>query len=95
MLTGCVALTLPPLADTPCPAQVFGRCIAGEGFGGNMGFFKTLIMMGVLGCCTCVSFLFISAGQSVSGSHYGSSHRYRHSYGHNPHAAVQGAIPVG
>lgn len=31
-------------------AQVFGRCIAGDGCGGNMGYFKTLILMGVLGC---------------------------------------------
>jgi len=63
---------------------VFGRCIAGDGFGGNMGFFKTLIMMGVLGCATCVSFLFISAGQSVGSAHYMGSHHYRH-YGHNTH----------
>jgi hypothetical protein len=40
---------------------VFGRCIAGDGCGGNMGYFKTLIMMGCLGCATCVSFMFVSA----------------------------------
>ena len=28
---------------------VFGRCIAGRGFGGNMGYFKVIIVMGVLG----------------------------------------------
>ena len=28
---------------------VFGRCIAGRGWGGNIGYFKLLILMGVLG----------------------------------------------
>ena len=28
---------------------VFGRCIAGRGWGGNIGYFKMLILMGVLG----------------------------------------------
>ena len=39
---------------------VFGRCIAGDGCGGNMGYFKTLILMGCLGCATCVSFMFVA-----------------------------------
>ena len=46
--------------------QVFGRCIAGDGCGGNMGYFKTLIMMGVLGCGTCVSFMVVSSAPSGS-----------------------------
>ena len=45
---------------------VFGRCIAGDGCGGNMGYFKMLILMGVLGCATCVSFMFITAGAGAS-----------------------------
>ena len=28
---------------------VFGRCIAGQGFGGNMGYFKVIILTGTLG----------------------------------------------
>ena len=44
---------------------VFGRCIAGDGCGGNMGYFKTLILMGALGCATCVSFMFICAGNGA------------------------------
>ena len=52
-------------------SQVFGRCIAGEGMAGNMGYFKTLILMGVLGCATCVTFMVVSA---PGGEH-------RHTYG--------------
>ncbi|CAK0889949.1 unnamed protein product [Prorocentrum cordatum] len=33
--------------------MVFGRCIAGRGFSGNMGFFKTLIGAGYSGGPTC------------------------------------------
>ena len=51
---------------------VFGRCIAGDGFAGNMGYFKTLILMGVLGCATCVSFMFVSAS-SVGHAHASAS----------------------
>ena len=29
---------------------VFGRCIAGNGYGGNMGYFKTIIGMAIAGC---------------------------------------------
>ena len=32
---------------------VFGRCIAGKGFGGNMGYFKGIIMLGYFGPLTC------------------------------------------
>lgn len=32
---------------------VFGRCIAGEGMRGNMGYFKTIICMGFAGVVTC------------------------------------------
>ena len=28
---------------------VFGRCIAGRGFGGNMGFFKIMVALGMTG----------------------------------------------
>lgn len=36
---------------------VFGRCIAGRGLGGNIGYFRTIIMMGVLGpICTMLSY---------------------------------------
>jgi hypothetical protein len=31
---------------------VFGRCIAGRGLGGNMGYFKTLVLMGAIGPAT-------------------------------------------
>lgn len=31
----------------------FGRCIAGQGFGGNMGYFMLLIAMGPAGITTC------------------------------------------
>ena len=48
---------------------VFGRCIAGDGCGGNMGYFKTLILMGCLGCATCVSFMFVAgAGKQHTSS---------------------------
>ena len=47
--------------------QVFGRCIAGDGCGGNMGYFKTLILMGVLGCGTCVSLMVVSSAWTAGG----------------------------
>ena len=56
---------------------VFGRCIAGDGCGGNMGFFKTLILMGVLGCATCVSFMFVS---QTATAHIGSAARHGRPY---------------
>jgi len=49
---------------------VFGRCIAGDGCGGNMGYFKTLILMGVLGCGTCVSFMVMSSSPGPGHHHY-------------------------
>ena len=58
---------------------VFGRCIAGDGCGGNMGFFKTLILMGVLGCATCVSFMFVSTSSVTAHSQYGHSGARFHS----------------
>ena len=33
---------------------VFGRCIAGRGLRGNMGFFKGILLMGALGFFTCL-----------------------------------------
>ena len=54
---------------------VFGRCIAGEGFRGNMGYFKLLILMGVLGCGTCVTFMLTQVTPAVSP---------RHSYSYHP-----------
>lgn len=33
---------------------VFGRCIAGEGMRGNMGYFKTILMMFMAGFITCI-----------------------------------------
>mmetsp|Transcript_38945 Transcript_38945/g.64683 ORF Transcript_38945/g.64683 Transcript_38945/m.64683 type:complete len:308 (+) Transcript_38945:52-975(+) len=42
---------------------VFGRCIAGNGFGGNMGYFKTLIGMACVAAITCIAF-----GVAASGS---------------------------
>ena len=56
---------------------VFGRCIAGDGCGGNMGYFKTLILMGVLGCATCVSFMFVSTA-SVTNHAGGTSLYHAH-----------------
>jgi len=35
---------------------VFGRCIAGDGFGGNMGYFKTILGMAVFGCVSGTHF---------------------------------------
>lgn len=35
--------------------QVFGRCIAGSGWGGNMGFFKGILFMAVAGFATAVA----------------------------------------
>jgi hypothetical protein len=32
---------------------VFGRCIAGNGCGGNMGYFKLIITMAIVGLVTC------------------------------------------
>jgi len=68
---------------------VFGRCIAGEGCGGNMGYFKGLILMGVVGCATCVSFMFITAG---SGHPYGANPQMRH-YGHSTRPHFNAGIP--
>jgi len=57
---------------------VFGRCIAGNGLGGNMGYFKGLILMGVVGCATCVSFMFISAASLQHNvAPYGSRYPHR------------------
>lgn len=36
---------------------VFGRCIAGEGYAGNMGYFKTLILMFFMGFGTWIFFM--------------------------------------
>ena len=60
---------------------VFGRCIAGDGFGGNMGYFKTLILMGVLGCATCVSFMFVSASSVGHAHNMGGRMPYSHRVG--------------
>ncbi|KAL1504467.1 hypothetical protein AB1Y20_010872 [Prymnesium parvum] len=38
---------------------VFGRCIAGKGFAGTMGYFKVIISMGVAGCVTSFGFLLV------------------------------------
>jgi len=45
---------------------VFGRCIAGQGFGGNMGYFKTILAMGNLG--GAVSSVFLCGGLSQVGN---------------------------
>ena len=39
---------------------VFGRCIAGEGFAGNMGFFKTIIGCAVAAGVACMLTMFFS-----------------------------------
>ena len=39
---------------------VFGRCIAGKGFAGNMGYFKIIISMGMAGCITSFGFLLVA-----------------------------------
>ncbi|CAJ1365170.1 unnamed protein product [Effrenium voratum] len=50
---------------------VFGRCIAGKGFGGNMGFFKTIIAMGVAGGATCFGSAILALMQEESSSMLG------------------------
>ena len=46
---------------------VFGRCIAGDGFGGNMGYFKTIIAMAGAGCVT--AFGSVIATMSTAAQH--------------------------
>jgi hypothetical protein len=43
------------LASTRVGVQVFGRCIAGRGFGGNFGYFKVILVCGYLGPLTTVA----------------------------------------
>ena len=40
---------------------VFGRCIAGEGMGGNMKYFKTIIAMLAVGILTCIATVIVQA----------------------------------
>ena len=63
----------------PCRCMAGGhpRSIGRDGCGGNMGFFKTLILMGVLGCATCVSFMFVS---QTATAHIGSAARHGRPY---------------
>lgn len=42
---------------------VFGRCIAGRGFGGNMGYFKIIIAMGSCGAMTAISCVILVASK--------------------------------
>ena len=35
--------------------QVFGRCIAGKGWGGNMGFFRGILLCALLGVVTSIA----------------------------------------
>lgn len=45
---------------------IFGRCIAGRGFGGNMGYFKMIVASGYFGGCVAAISLF--SGLSQTGS---------------------------
>lgn len=42
---------------------VFGRCIAGEGFAGNMGYFKTIIGCAIAGGLTCMFSMFFATAR--------------------------------
>jgi len=45
---------------------VFGRCIAGRGFRGNMGYFKVIIAMALVGIVTFVAALLVGMGMRTS-----------------------------
>ncbi|KAL1528389.1 hypothetical protein AB1Y20_009739 [Prymnesium parvum] len=45
---------------------VFGRCIAGNGYGGNMGYFKVLISMGGAGIFTAMTFSLASMAEHIT-----------------------------
>ena len=47
------AFRSPSRARPPRSCGVFGRCIAGDGCGGNMGFFKLILLCMVAGFVTC------------------------------------------
>ena len=44
---------------------VFGRCIAGKGIGGNMGYFKLIISMGSCGAVTAISSVLVAASKKM------------------------------
>jgi hypothetical protein len=50
----------PQRAHCPHACAVFGRCIAGRGLGGNMGYFLVIIVMGQLGWITAAASVVVS-----------------------------------
>ena len=61
--------TFPVLGCHPVPVdlsalcnecEIFGRCIAGRGLSGNMGYFIFVIMMGQLGWLTALASIVVS-----------------------------------
>ena len=49
---------------------VFGRCIAGDGFAGNMGYFKTILSMAAAGAITCIAATFVEFSVNPPGRHH-------------------------
>ena len=45
---------------------VFGRCIAGKGWRGNMGYFKGILLLAILGLITSFATTFSTAGDMIA-----------------------------
>ena len=58
----------PEQPPTPDTFAVFGRCIAGRGLGGNMGYFITIIAMGQLGWITAAVAVILGVAYRIVGA---------------------------